>query len=246
MNKLFAPKDVDEFERIITSESGSNPKKNGFKDVIEPAKVKALNYADPVLKDVGIWKLNQQSKFVDDLVLMICGEEKRSVEYKISIKTFHDPINYFHVPIEDYIVFSKKQFERYKMEPNKTIFFERLISNFDPSTEVGSHNLKAYRFAGKSPWAQWDYLFFQTSDFVNWKQDIDYWEVPIKGDQKNVMYVVNKNRAPNRINLVEHLKDADNYGVLLSRYHGTTKTNSRKTLDELHWLKKEDSILDFP
>ena len=54
MKKLFAPEKVDGFEKIIISESGSNPKKNGFKDVIEPSKVKALNYADPVLKGLGI------------------------------------------------------------------------------------------------------------------------------------------------------------------------------------------------
>ena len=66
-NKLFTPDEVDEIEKIIISESNTLGKKNGFKDVIEPAKAKALNYSDPVFKGQGVWEMNRR-KFGGDYV----------------------------------------------------------------------------------------------------------------------------------------------------------------------------------
>lgn len=257
MNKLFTPDAVDEFEKIIISESNTLGKKNGFKDVIEPAKVKALNYADPVFKGQGVWKMNG-GKFGRDYVFTNNRSMEHLVEYKLSIRERHDQVNCGKVGVEDYMVLSQEQFERYMGEPNKTIFFERLICNFDASTKVGEYNLLAHKLGRRcneceskgEARMQWDYLFYETKDFKNWKQRRDFEVATVfrkgKKEPDNKMIVLNKNNAPQRINLDEHLWRAYHLGVLLSRYHGTTKTKIRKALDELLWVQTEDSILDFP
>ena len=107
-NKLFTPDEVDEIEKIIISESNSLGKKNGFKDVIEPAKAKALNYSDPVFKGQGVWEMNG-GKFGGDYVFTNNRSIEHLIEYKLSIRERHDQVNCGKVCVEDYMVLSQER-----------------------------------------------------------------------------------------------------------------------------------------
>ena len=75
---------------------------------VEPAKVKALNYADPVFKGQGVWKTNG-GKFGRDYVFTNNHSMEHLVEYKLSIRERHDQVNCGKVCVEDYMVLSQER-----------------------------------------------------------------------------------------------------------------------------------------
>ena len=88
----------DEIENAFSLDSNLKSKKEFFKDVVEPAKVAAVQTFDPVLKPFSL-ELNNEDIFGDDLFYVRPGGSKISIEYKLQLKTFHDPI--WHVPASD-------------------------------------------------------------------------------------------------------------------------------------------------
>ena len=225
MKPLFSLREVKEFEAILCGASGSDYKLNGFKKIIEPAKVKALNYFDPYFTDGSIWKMFEGSDVQDDIVKTRPSGSQQTVEFKLEVRWFDDsrPRNQRIAPLEDYCVIKYRQFERYKKLPNKIIFMERLICNFDKSTTIGRANCDAYEIAArrynktKLPEQSWDYLIIYSDDLKEWTEGKDYGLAPNKknGDW---LVVFNRNNVRKRINLTKHLKNAHKRGILLSVY----------------------------
>ena len=99
-------------------------------EAVEPAKVKALNYADPVFKGQGVWKTNG-GKFGRDYVFTNNHSMEHLVEYKLSIRERHDQVNCGKVCVEDYMVLSqeRKHWEKRigEIAAWETKFFELII-----------------------------------------------------------------------------------------------------------------------
>ena len=226
MKPLFSPKQIREFENILCGASGSDFKLNGFKKVIEPAKVKALNHFDPYFQDGTTWAMFEGSDVLDDVVMSKPNGSQRTIEYKLEVRWFDDPRqrNQRIAPLEDYCVMKYLQFERYKKLPNKIILMERLICNFDKATTIGRANCDAYEFAArrnssiKRPEPSWDYLVIHTDDLKLWTEGKDYGLAPNKknGDW---LVVFNRNNVKRRIDLTKHLKTAEKSGILLGVYY---------------------------
>ena len=225
MKPLFSLSKVKEFEDILCGASGSDYKLNGFKKIIEPAKVKALNYYDPHFQDERTWKMFEGSDVDDDWVMTKASGSQQTIEYKFEVRWFDDyrPRNQRIAPLEDYCVMKYLQFERYKKLPNKIILMERLISNFDKTTVIGRANCDAYEYAArrygktKPPEQSWDYLIIYSDDLKEWTEGKDYGLAPNKknGDW---LVVFNRNNVRKRINLTKHLRNAQKRGILLSVY----------------------------
>ena len=202
MKPLFSPREVQEFEDIMCGASGSDYKLNGFKKIIEPAKVKALNYYDPYFKDGSIWRMFEGSDVLDDIVKTRPSGSQQTVEFKLEVRWFDDsrPRNQRIAPLEDYCVIKYRQFERYRKLPNKIILMERLICNFDKATTIGRANC--------------DDITDLADLEANGK---DYGLAPNKknGDW---LVVFNRNNVSKRINLTKNLRIAQKRGILLSVY----------------------------
>jgi len=225
MKPLFSPREVQEFEDILCGASGSDYKLNGFKKIIEPAKVKALNYYDPYFRDGSTWRMFEGSDVLDDIVKTRPSGSQQTVEFKLEVRWFDDsrPRNQRIAPLEDYCVIKYRQFERYRKLPNKIILMERLICNFDKTTTIGRANCDAYEIAArrnrgaKLPEPSWDYLIIYSDDLKKWIEGKDYGLAPNKknGDW---LVVFNRNNVSKRINLTKNLRIAQKRGILLSVY----------------------------
>jgi hypothetical protein len=226
MKPLFSLKEIKEFENILCGASGSEFKLSGFKKIIEPAKVKALNHFDPYFQDGTTWAMFEGSDVEDDVVMTKPSGSQRTIEYKLEVRWFYDPRqrNQRIAPLEDYCVMKYLQFERYKKLPNKIILMERLICNFDKATTIGRANCDAYEFAArrnsstKRPEPSWDYLVIYTDDLKQWTEGKDYGLAPNKknGDW---LVVFNRNNVRRRINLTKYLRNAQKKGILISVLH---------------------------
>ena len=225
MKPLFSLSQIKEFEDIMCGASGSEFKLSGFKKVVEPAKVKALNHFDPYFQDGTSWGMFDGSDVDDDWVMTKPSGSQRTIEYKAEVRWFDDPRerNQRIAPLEDYCVMKYLQFERYKKLPNKIILMERLICNFDKTTVIGRANCDAYEFAArrygntKHPDPSWDYLVIYSDDLKKWTEGKDYGLAPNKknGDW---LVVFNRNNVRRRINLTKHLRNAQKRGILISVY----------------------------
>ena len=152
-NRLFSRTKVQEFERILTDLPSGHPDKMRLvKEVIEPAKVKQLNFYDPHFnngeRDVGRWDVNTPDVIDwardDDVILTRQSGRQEQVEYKAQLLTFNDSHNQKIADVFDYCCLSEKQCRRYERLPNKIIFLERLICNFDMRTTTGFKNCDAF------------------------------------------------------------------------------------------------------
>ena len=231
MKNFFNESEVSEFEFVNIATSHSAAKLTGVKNIIESAKVRQLNHWDPVFEGRGIWS-NSSDLYGDDFVWEKPNGTTIPVEYKLTIRTFHDPIHFRHLPIQEYCTLSNDQFKRYKQgEDNKHFFIERCVINFDESTKVGRHNCLAYSIAKKPPEQQWDYLMFQTTDLSNWRPNKDYWLSVTKDGEELVVF--RKDIIEKRRNLVKHINKASERGVLLTKEYD--ETNSSKNMDSVFW-----------
>ena len=101
----------NQIEAAFSLDSNLKSKKEFFKEVVEPAKVAAVQTFDPILKPFSL-ELNSEDIFGDDLFYVRPGGTKISIEYKLQLKTFHDPI--WQIPASEYCLFKFDQFYRYK------------------------------------------------------------------------------------------------------------------------------------
>ena len=81
----------DQIEKAFSLDSNSRDKKDFFKDVVEPAKVAAVQTYDPLLKPFNL-EVNSEDIFGDDLNYVRADGSKIPIEYKLQLKTFNDPI----------------------------------------------------------------------------------------------------------------------------------------------------------
>ena len=226
-NKLFSRAKVEEFERILTDLPSGHPDKMRLvKDVIEPAKVKQLNFYDPYFnngdRDVGRWDVNTPDVIDwsrdDDVILTRQNGRQEQVEYKAQLLTFNDRHNEKIADVFDYCCLSEKQCRRYERLPNKVILLERLICNFDMRTSTGFKNCNAFlNFARTDPVQSWDYLIIHTDDIKQWRKGIDYGVGFIKSNGE-YLRVFNRNNVRKRINLKKHLDFAAKRGIIFSVY----------------------------
>lgn len=199
----------DEIEDAFSLDSNLKSKKEFFKEVVEPAKVAAVQTFDPLLKPFNL-ELNSEDIFGDDLYYVRPGGTKISIEYKLQLKTFHDPI--WHIPASDYCLLKFDQFYRYR-EKDTPILYERLITNFEENSVLGRKNLKAFDFSGEVPALTWDYLLFWSGDLKEWQEGRDYFFSITPSGEKLIVF--SKNRA-RRKNLDKDLKEAYDRSVSLS------------------------------
>ena len=206
---VIAQETRDEIEKAFSLDSNLKSKKEFFKDVVEPAKVAAVQTFDPILKPLSL-ELNSEDIFGDDLFYVRPGGSKISIEYKLQLKTFHDPI--WHIPASEYCLFKFDQFYRYR-EKDTPILYERLIVNFDENSSLGRKNLKAFDFSGEAPRLSWEYLLFWAGDLKEWQEGRDYFFSITPSGEKLIVFSKNKAR---RKNLDKHLKEAYNKSVNLA------------------------------
>ena len=199
----------DEIEKAFSLDSNLKSKKEFFKEVVEPAKVAAVKTFDPFLKPFSL-ELNSEDIFGDDLYYLRPDGTKISIEYKLQLKTFHDPI--WHIPASEYCLFKFDQFYRYK-EKGTLILYERLITNFEESSSLGRKNLKAFDFSGEAPKLSWEYLLFWSGDLKEWQEGKDYFFSITPSGGKLIVFSKSKAR---RKNLDKHLKEAYNRSVNLA------------------------------
>jgi len=231
MSKLFSETEVAGFEFVNISRSHSAEKLSGVKDKIELAKIKQLNHWDPVFDGRGVWSMGSDL-YGDDFVLTTPNGTSIPVEYKLTIRTFHDQVHFRNIPVQQYCTLSHDQFKRYKSDVgNKHFLLERCIVNFDEETKVGKHNCLAYSFAKKPPEQQWDYLIFRSDDLRSRRPNKDYWLSAT--NEGEVLVVFRKDIIKNGQNLLKHISRASELGVLLSYEHD--KINSSESLDPIFW-----------
>ena len=231
MSKLFSETEVAGFEFVNISRSHSAEKLSGVKDKIELAKIKQLNHWDPVFEGRGVWSMGSDL-YGDDFVLTTPNGTSIPVEYKLTIRTFHDQVHFRNIPVQEYCTLSHEQFKRYKSGgDNKHFLLERCIVNFDEDTKVGKHNCLAYRYAKTQPEQQWDYLIFRSNDLRSWRPNKDYWLSAT--NEGEVLVVFRKDIIKNGQNLLKHISRASELGVLLSYEHD--KINSSESLDPIFW-----------
>ena len=199
----------DEIEKAFSLDSNLKSKKEFFKEVVEPAKVAAVKTFDPFLKPLSL-ELNSEDIFGDDLYYVRPDKTKVSIEYKLQLKTFHDPI--WQIPASDYCLLKHDQFYRYR-EKDTPILYERLITNFDESSALGRKNLKAFDFSGEAPALTWDYILIWPGDLKEWQERKDYFFSITPSGEKLIVFSKNKAR---RKNLDKHLKESYNMGVSLA------------------------------
>ena len=204
----------DEIENAFSLDSNLKSKKEFFKEVVEPAKVAAVQTFDPVLKPFSL-ELNNEDIFGDDLFYVRPGGTKISIEYKLQLKTFHDPI--WQIPASDYCLFKFDQFYRYR-EKDTPILYERLITNFEEGSSLGRKNLKAFDFSGEVPALTWDYILIWPGDLKEWQERKDYFFSITPSGEKLIVFSKNKAR---RKNLDKDLKEAYNNGVNLANVSTT-------------------------
>lgn len=126
----------NQIENAFSLDSNLKSKKEFFKEVVEPAKVAAVKTFDPFLKPFNL-ELNNEDIFGDDLYYVRLDGTKISIEYKLQLKTFNDPI--WHISASDYCLFKFEQFYRYR-DKNTPILYERLITNFEECSALGRKN----------------------------------------------------------------------------------------------------------
>ena len=199
----------DEIEKAFSLDSNLKSKKEFFKDVVEPAKVAAVQTFDPVLKPLSL-ELNSEDIFGDDLYYLRPDGTKISIEYKLQLKTFHDPI--WQIPASEYCLLKFDQFYRYR-EKGTPILYERLITNFEESSALGRKNLKAFDFSGEVPALAWDYILIWAGDLKEWQEGSDYFFSITPSGEKLIVFSKNK---PRRKNLDKDLKEAYNRSVNLA------------------------------
>ena len=199
----------DEIENAFSLDSNLKSKKEFFKDVVEPAKVAAVQTFDPLLKPFSL-ELNSEDIFGDDLYYLRPDGTKISIEYKLQLKTFHDPV--WHITASDYCLFKYDQFFRYQ-ENDTPILYERLISNFEENSSLGRKNLKAFDFSGEAPRLSWEYLLFWAGDLKEWQEGEDYFFSITPSGEKLIVFSKNK---PRRKNLDKDLKEAYDRSVNLA------------------------------
>jgi hypothetical protein len=231
MSKLFSETEVAGFEFVNISRSHSAEKLRGVKDKIELAKIKQLNHWDPVFEGRGVWLIGSDI-YGDDFVLTLPNGKVIRVEYKLTIRTFHDQVHFRNIPVGEYCTLSNNQFKRYKNgEDNKHFLMERCIVNFDEETKVGKHNCLAYSFAKTPPEQQWDYLIFRSEDLRNWRPNKDYWLSATNEGEELVVF--RKDIIEKRQNLTKHIREASEKGVLLS--NDRDKIDSSESMDSIFW-----------
>ena len=206
---MIAQATRDEIEKAFSLDSNLKSKKEFFKDVVEPAKVAAVQTFDPLLKPFNL-ELNSEDIFGDDLYYVRPDRTKISIEYKLQLKTFHDRV--WRIPASEYCLFKYDQFFRYQ-ENDTPILYERLITNFDESSALGRKNLKAFDFSGEAPKLSWEYLLFWSGDLKEWQEGKDYFFSITPSGEKLIVFSKNK---PRRKNLDKHLKDAYDRSVNLA------------------------------
>ena len=199
----------DEIENAFSLDSNLKSKKEFFKDVVEPAKVAAVKTFDPYLKPLSL-ELNTEDIFGDDLYYVRPDRTKISIEYKLQLKTFHDPI--WHIPASEYCLLKFDQFYRYQKN-GTPILYERLITNFEENSSLGRKNLKAFDFSGEVPALAWDYILIWPGDLKEWQESRDYFFSITPAGEKLIVFSKNK---PRRKNLDKDLKDAYDRSVNLS------------------------------
>ena len=199
----------DEIENAFSLDSNLKSKKEFFKDVVEPAKVAAVQTFDPLLKPFSL-ELNSEDIFGDDLYYLRPDGTKISIEYKLQLKTFHDPV--WHITASDYCLFKYDQFFRYQ-ENDTPILYERLITNFEENSSLGRKNLKAFDFSGEAPRLSWEYLLFWAGDLKEWQEGEDYFFSITPSGEKLIVFSKNK---PRRKNLDKDLKEAYDRSVNLA------------------------------
>jgi hypothetical protein len=198
----------DEIENAFSLASNSKAKKEFFKEVVEPAKVAAVKTFDPLLKPFNL-ELNDEDIFGDDLNFVRGDGSKIAIEYKLHLKTFHDPV--WDISASEYCLFKYDQFYRYR-EKDTPILYERLITSFDETSSLGRKNLKAFDFSGESPKLSWEYLLFWPGDLKEWQEGSDYFFSITPAGEKLIVFSKNKAR---RKNLDKDLKKSYNTGVIL-------------------------------
>lgn len=239
--RFFSHDEVKQFEDIYCSPSGGAAKLNGFSDVIEPAKCRALMHFDYFFPSGDDWKKfrPETPDYARDHDITQTREDTSQTqwEYKLQLKTFHDRLNHKVADVSDYCVLKMQQFERYKNNDNRMILYERLICNFDQTTRIGTENVSAFvNFAKKAPEQTWEYLIFHTDDLRDWKQGRDYKiAYPNKHDKKNWMIIFNKKNCRKRKDLTTHLNDAHNRGLLMGVKYNYVNGHNSKTLDTGIW-----------
>lgn len=199
----------NEIEEAFSLDSNLKSKKEFFKEVVEPAKVAAVQTFDPILKPFSL-ELNNEDIFGDDLYFVRSDKTKISIEYKLQLKTFHDPI--WQIPASEYCLLKFEQFYRYR-EKGTPILYERLITNFEESSSLGRKNLKAFDFSGEVPALAWDYILIWSGDLKEWQEGEDYFFSITPSGEKLIVFSKNKVR---RKNLDKHLKESYNSGVNLA------------------------------
>ena len=211
---MIAQTTRDEIEKAFSLDSNLKSKKEFFKDVVEPAKVAAVQTFDPLLKPFNL-ELNSEDIFGDDLYYVRPDKTKISIEYKLQLKTFHDPI--WHITASEYCLFKFEQFYRYR-EKDTPILYERLITNFEENCSLGRKNLKAFDFSGEVPALAWDYILIWSGDLKEWQEGEDYFFSITPSGEKLIVF--SKNRARKK-NLDKDLKEAYNNGVNLANVTST-------------------------
>ena len=199
----------DEIENAFSLDSNLKSKKEFFKDVVEPAKVAAVQTFDPLLKPFSL-ELNSEDIFGDDLYYLRPNGTKISIEYKLQLKTFHDRV--WSIPASEYCLFKFDQFYRYR-EKGTPILYERLITNFEENSSLGRKNLKAFDFSGEAPRLSWEYLLFWAGDLKEWQEGEDYFFSITPSGEKLIVFSKNK---PRRKNLDKDLKEAYDRSVNLA------------------------------
>ena len=198
----------NQIESAFSLASNSKAKKEFFKEVVEPAKVAAVKTFDPVLKAHNL-EINDEDIFGDDLNFVRADGSKIPIEYKLQLKTFHDPV--WNISAVDYCLFKYDQFFRYQ-ENDTPILYERLISNFDETSYLGRKNLRAFDFSGEAPKLSWNYLLFWPGDLKGWQEGSDYFFSITPAGEKLIVFSKDKTR---RKNLDKDLKKSYNIGVNL-------------------------------
>jgi hypothetical protein len=198
----------NQIESAFSLASNSKSKKEFFKEIVEPAKVAAVKTFDPLLKPFNL-ELNDEDIFGDDLNFVRADGSKIAIEYKLHLKTFHDPV--WQIPASEYCLFKFDQFFRYQ-ENDTPILYERLITNFNETSSLGRKNLKAFDFSGESPKLSWEYLLFWPGDLKEWREGRDYFFSMTPQGEKLIVFSKDKTR---RKNLDKDLKKAYNTGVIL-------------------------------
>ena len=176
--------------------------------MLEPAKVAAVKTFDPVFKPHNL-ELNNEDIFGNDLYFVRPDGTKISIEYKLQLKSFHDPV--WQIPASEYCLFKYDQFFRYQ-DNDTPILYERLITNFEETSSLGQKNLKAFDFSGEDPKLSWNYLLFWPGDLKEWREGRDYFFSMTPQGEKLIVFSKDKTR---RKNLDKDLKKSYNTGVNL-------------------------------